>query len=515
MTVPADSPARPVRQCADLVGQFHVPGAPTHVTSATVVPAAAEPAYCDVRGYVEPAVRFQLKLPTTYRGRYVQYGCGGFCGYITPTVFPECGPRFGDAAVAATDDGHPVPGFDTRWAVNNQAARDDFFFRAPHVTSKAAKQIIARYYGEPPRYSYFTGCSTGGREALLLAQRYPDEFDGIIAGAPAHNYQALLVYQAWLAKANIGADGAPVVTDAKLPVLHQAVLAACDGLDELVDGQVDPGACRFDPVSLLCPNGTDLPGCLTPPQVETARKLYTGPTTAGGERLYPGAQAYGSEPAWTGWLTPSAARGRPLAEQFADNYLKHMGYPIGTPHSSLARFELTRREFHRLTSEGLRPNAMSLDLGRFQRSGGKLIIWHGWADQAIPAAGTVDYYQRLIERFGTPRQTAEWARLFVIPSMYHCQAGSALTAFDPFRELVAWVENGTPPDRIIATGRDTQGNVVRTRPVFPYPLRARYGGTGSIDDERNFLPAPPPAPPRGTLRWVGEYLHHIPGPVVW
>lgn len=509
----SDPTVRPVLDCADLVRGFDIPGARTHVTSAKVVPAGAEPEHCDVRGYVEPAVAFQLRLPTTtYTGRYLQYGCGGLCGAISPTPFPDCGPAAGDAAVAATDDGHSSGDLlvDGRWAANNQAARDDYFFRAPHVLSKASKRIIATYYGAPPARSYFSGCSNGGREGLLLAQRYPHDFDGIIAAAPANYYGPLLAYQAWLSRSNTGADGLPILTPEKLQVLHGAVMAACDRLDGLVDRQLeDPRVCRFDPGSLQCQAG---PQCLTPAQVGAARKLYAGPRDDD-RRLYPGGQPFGSELAWVGWITPLPEFGGSLSALLADNGLKYVLYPIGTPHSSLADFRFTAREIDRLEPEGVKGNAMSLDLREFRRSGGKLILWHGWEDQGIPPVGVLDYYQRLTQRSGGPRQTQEWARLFMVPGMYHCAGGTGLTSFDPFRELVGWVERGSAPDKVIARGVNEQGDVVRTRPVFPYPIRARYDGSGSIDDARNFVPARPSGPQRDTIRWVGTDLHDKPGPV--
>lgn len=515
---------RPVRSCAELIKDFAIPGAATHVTTATEVPASnGEPAHCEVRGTVEPAVRFQLRLPTaTYTGRYLQYGCHGLCGGILPPAFPACaGPddAGGDVAVAATDDGHvgegEFPGFitDGRWAAGDQAARNDYFHRAPHVVSLAAKRIIETYYGSPPKHSYFDGCSTGGREGLLLAQRYPDDFDGIIAGASANYMGPLMgVYFTWLARVNVDANGAQILTAAKLPALHNAVVAACDRLDGLADGQIDdPRACGFDPVTLRCPPGADQPSCLTPAQVVVARKLYAGPKDSHGRRLYPGWESRGSELAWNASVIADPQYGS--IAPLPDNYLKYVGYPIGTPHSSVAGFQFTVAELNRLTPEGVKGNALSLDLGRFRRSGGKLILWHGWDDQSIPAVGTLDYYQRLAQRNGGLPETRKWARTFMVPTMYHCFTGGyRLNRFDPFRELVAWVERGDAPDKVIATGTDPQGNA-RSRPVFPYPLRAKYDGSGSVNDASNFVPAQPPIPPHDVIPWAGEHLYTEPGPV--
>jgi hypothetical protein len=515
-----DPAVGPVRPCAGLVGDLETASGPAHVSSATEVAAGAQPAHCDVRGYLEPAVRFQLRLPTTtYTGRYVQYGCGGYCGVVLPPAFPDCGPDAGDAAVASTDDGHPglgpIPSADATWGAGDRAARDDWAFRAPHALSVAAKQIIAAYYGAPPARSYFTGCSNGGREGLLLAQRYPHDFDGIIAGAPTLFQAPLAAYQAWRATANTGPGGAPILTADRLPALHRAVLAACDGLDGLVDGQLDdPRACRFDPGSLQCPDGLDAPSCLTPAQVQAARRLYAGPTDERGERLYPGWDTRGSELAWAQWLIPIPALGGSFAGIAADSYLRYLAYPIGAPPSSLAAFRFTASDFQRLTPEGIRANAMSLDLAAFRAAGGKLIIWQGWNDPAIPVIGTLDYYRRLALHDGGLAATQQWARLFLVPTMYHCTGGDRLTEFTPFRQLLDWVERGQAPDAVTATGRDSSGHPVRTRPVFPYPLRAGYTGTGSIDDASSFAPAPPLVPPDGdAIAWFGDYLYAIPGPV--
>jgi feruloyl esterase len=487
------SSVRPVRSCADLVRTFDVPAALTHVTSAAVVSGDTE--FCDVHGTIERNIGFRLKLPTRgYQGRYLQYGCGGFCGVLADPAFPAgCGPAVGDAAVAATDDGHQVapPGFDTTWAVNDQQARDDYFFRAPHALSKVSKAIIKAFYGRAPARSYFGGCSNGGREGLLLAQRYPHDFDGIIAGAPGAYIGPLVAYEAWIARNTIPND--------KIFLLHSAVIAACDGLDGLVDGQIDdPRLCKFDPGTLA--------GQLTDDEIARVRRLYAGPSDHG-VRLYPGGQPYGSEISWTFWLNPSPGLGRGIAAELADNALKHLTYPIGQPHSSLADFEFTLREFRRLVPETSKANAMSLDLSEFRRAGGKLIIWHGASDQGIPFEGTLDYWQRL-----TGGKPQDWARLFVVPSMWHCSGGDTLTEFDPFRALVSWVEGGHEPYRLVATGRDSSGNVVRTRPVFPYPLRAKYVGSGSVDDAANFVAAPGFGFP-DRIRWAGEDLYYRPGPV--
>ncbi|XVS66633.1 tannase/feruloyl esterase family alpha/beta hydrolase [Actinosynnema sp. CA-299493] len=503
---------RPVAECADLVGDFEIPGTRAHVTQAEAVARGREAAHCAVLGYVEPEVRFQLKLPTTtYTGRYLQHGCGGFCGELVSPSFPDCGPEVGGVAVATTDDGHvgrgAVRSADGRPAAANQAARDDFAFRAPHVVSMAAKRVIEDFYGDPPAFSYFAGCSNGGREGLLLAQRYPHDFDGVIAGAPANYQSPLVLYQAWLARTNTGADGLPVLTTDLLPLLHDAVMRHCDRIDGLVDDQIDdPRRCDYDPAPLKC---ADTGGkCLTARQLDVVRKLYAGPKDPDGRRLYPAGQERGSELAWSDWITPTTdARAATFSALLADNFLKHMGFPVGSPGSSLADVEFTAEQLALLNVEGVRGNAMSLDLDEFRDAGGKLILWHGWSDQGVPPRALLDYYERLARRDGDLRS---WARVFMVPGLHHCGGGGAVTTFDPIRELLAWVERGVAPDRVVATGR--AGDAVRTRPVFPYPLTARYDGTGSIDDAANFVAAPPAGPTRDAVDWVGVYLHEKPGP---
>ena len=532
----AERTVSPVRECAELVRAYDLPGARTKVEQATVVPAGAlGPEHCDVQGVIEPEIRFRLKLPTqTYAGRYLQVGCGAYCGVITdPLPFPDCGPQApGDVAVAATDNGHVghadeetgIPAFlDTAWAKDNQQARNDFFYRAPHVLSRASKAIIKTFYGKQPHVSYFDGCSMGGREALLLAQRYPYDFDGIVSSAPAHYMgPGLGTYLAWIAQANLRPDGTEILDGAKLQVVNAAVIEACDSIDGLKDGILtDPRACRWDPVALRCPAGTDRPDCLTPAQVTAMRKMYARPTDSRGQVLYPASLPRGGELALIGYATTLPEIGFPFIVPDANAYLENLGYPMGKPHSSVFEYEFTARDFHRLTPEGRKGNAASLDLSEFKRAGGKLLLWNGWSDMSVPAEALVDYYSRIVDRNGGLAKTQEWARMFLIPSGHHCLIGGdpqGLNVFQPFDELVSWVERGKAPDRIVAAGTEDVWNpgspVVRTRPVFPYPQVAKYDGSGSIDDERNFVPGKPIVNPKhDQIHWLGEYLHHVPGPV--
>jgi hypothetical protein len=528
----ATSPSVPVAPiiparlaCADLIQNggpprpgvpdfADLPGAPTRISSATVVAATAQaPEYCDVKGYVAPQVQFELKLPTkTYQGRYLQEGCGGFCGSITPTSFPACDAQLGgDFALSTTNDGHVgASGFDAVWASNDRQLRIDMYFRAVHVTAVASKAIVGAFYGQAPRYSYFQGCSEGGREGLMEAQRYPEDFDGIIAGAPAAYWSPLNAeYQPWNARSNTAPDGSSIITPDKLPALHQAVIAACDGKDGLVDGQLeDPRDCSFDPASIQCPATSDAPSCLTAAQVQAARRIYGGPRDARGRRLYVGGEPLGSELQWAPWLstpagTPAATS---IAAQAGDNFLRFLAFPIGQPGKTLQDWQFTDEEFNRLRAEERAANALDPDLRAFRRHGGKLILYHGWADQAISPFGTPAYYQAVEDTMGGSAAVQRFARLFMIPTMYHCGGGYGPSQFDTVGPIVDWVESGKAPEALVTTQTNASGKVVRTRPVFPYPKRARYTGSGSIDDAANFVAADPATPPDDHVKWLGSDL---------
>jgi feruloyl esterase len=523
-SVPVAPAIAPKLGCGDLVQSggppkpgvpdfARIPGAPTRISSATVVPAAAQaPEYCDVKGYVAPQVQFELKLPThSYQGRYLQEGCGGFCGSITPTTFPACDAQLGgDFAISTTNDGHAgASGFDGVWASDEQL-RIDFYYRAVHVTAVASKAIVSAFYGQAPRYSYFQGCSEGGREGLMEAQRYPTDFDGIIAGAPAAYLSPLNAeYQPWLARSNTATDGSSIITPDKLPALHSAVIAACDGKDGLVDGQIDdPRDCLFDPASVQCPGTTDAPSCLTPSQVEAARRIYAGPHDARGRRLYVGGEPLGSELQWAPWLAtpPGTPAGTSISAQAGDNFLRFLAFPVGQRSKTLQTWQFSDEEFDQLRREGRQGNALDPDLRAFRRHGGKLILYHGWADQAISPFGTPAYYQAVEDVMGGAQSVQRFARLFMIPTMYHCNGGYGPSQFDTVGPIVDWVEAGRAPEAIVTTQTDAGGHVVRTRPVFPYPARARYTGTGSIDDAANFVAAAPATPHDDHVRWLGSDL---------
>lgn len=506
-----------------------IPDASTALFSAQVVPATAQtPQYCNVKGYVTPQIQFEVQLPTqNWNRRYLQVGCGGYCGSLrtSPESIAALNQNY---AVAFDNTGHVgsmLGAGSALWGGNCSQLRIDFGYRSEHVMSIAAKAITAAYYGEAPRYSYFQGCSNGGRQALQEAQRYPNDFDGIIAGAPAA-FQAPLngEYKTWNALANEDSQGNSILPADRLTLIHQAALENCDSKDGLVDGQItDPRVCTFQPKSLQCSDNRNQANCLTKAQIAVVNKLYSGPVDRQGRRLYLGNQTIGAELGWMGWIV-GKSRMLPMSADISNNYLKYLAFRESPPPSfSYRDWEFTTEGFDRLRPLGEVYNATNPDLTAFRARGGKLILYHGWADPAIPPHGTLSYYQAVQDTMGGLANVQQFARLFMLPGMYHCQGGTGPSQVDWLTPIVAWVEQGTPPTQVIASQMSnnsasggfadpTQGStgstatVVRARPIFPYPLQARYSGRGSIDDATNFIGVMPSPTPNDKIDWIGNDL---------
>lgn len=457
----------PSQRCAELVGStVRAAGDRAVIESATLVPAAGEQsAFCDAKGIVGN-IRFQMQFPTEgWNNNYFQTGCGGFCGSVP---IDSCGEALSRGyAVAAEDSGHQG-GSDGSWALNNRRAEIDFGYRSPHVVAVAAKKFITDFYGRPPIYSYFQGCSTGGRQALSEAQRYPDDFDGIVAGAPAlyQNYLAPLS-QGYLETVNRDAAGKVILPAGKAPVVGAAVLRACDAEDGRTDGVVgDPDTCDFDPASLLCPGDVDGPDCLTSAQVDVVRAFYAPPVDDRGRQLYPGGLVVGSENGWPGWSigTDTAFSG---GGTFAEQVLRYLAFPNDPGASySLYDFDPTR-DAPRLNAMARIYNADDVTLRRFERHGGKLLVWHGWADPLITPAGTIEYVRDAVAANGGRAATEDWMRLFLLPGVYHCAGGPGEDSVDWLTTIENWVENGEAPDQVTAE-KLAGGEVVSTRVVSEY-----------------------------------------------
>ena len=467
----------------------------TNLLSATVVPASdALPEYCRVLGYVRPAINFEIRLPTSgWNGKFYMAGCGGLCGKVESE-----NPRFANAinyglkrnyAVSTTDTGHwgETP-LDGRWAYQNPVAEVDFAYRAAHETARVTKATIEAFYGQAPEKSYFQGCSNGGRMAHVAASRYPEDFDGIISGAPNLDTAGWIAYMSWIAQANTGPDGKNLITPDEIGLVATSVYEACDGLDGLEDGLIsDPSACQFDPATLAC-KGDKRADCLSAEQVEALRALYEGPKDASGEPLYPGVP-FGSEPYWGFLIGETEEAYDDPGVLLATDVLRYLAFQEdpGARYSILdfdPEKDLPRAEHAVRLGDVPTP-----ELEAFRERGGKVLMWHSWADAAIPPAASVAYHEALEDSLGR-QKAAEFLRLFLVPGMEHCgfAEGPGITdaGFDPLTALEQWVEEGEPPANLLATKTDSTGQVLWTRPLCPYPKRAVYKGQGNIKEASSF-----------------------------
>ncbi|MFC5001038.1 tannase/feruloyl esterase family alpha/beta hydrolase [Dactylosporangium cerinum] len=503
---------QPVMTCADVTGLQlgKVTDATVTIASATVVTAGTPAPYCEVRGTIAPADTFVVRLPVNgWTQRYVQTGCGGLCGNANIN-YGQAGTcpvvTDGTVASATTDMGHQGRN-DGSWAAGNPQAQIDFAYRGVHATAQVAKALIKAFYHRAPAYSYFTGCSDGGREALMEAQRYPDDFDGIAAGAPASNMAVQNTFHhAWNVLTNRAANGDSILLADRLPLIHTAVLAACDGLDGLTDGVLDdPRLCRFDPATLVCTTSSQT--CLSPAEAGVVRRLHDGATDAQGRRLEPFiSHEWGSELEWTLFI-PTAQGQTVASEMFALSYLRYLADPNQPrPDYQLSDLRFTVESFWKtVMPSSSYQAALDPDLGAFQRSGGKLLLWHGWNDQHISPQSTLIYYDTMRRTMG---DVDRFAKLYLFPGMAHCGGGAGPNTVDVLTPVMAWVESGRRPGRI------TAASATRTRPVYPYPTVARYDGTGSTDDAANFVAYTPRNQVRNDDDWVGRRLYS-PGYQTW
>jgi feruloyl esterase len=372
-----------------------------------------------------------------------------------------------------SDLGHE--GSSASFALGHPEKLVDFGYRAAHEMAVVAKAIVAAYYGSGPKLSYWSGCSAGGRSALMEAQRYPDDFDGIIAGAPGLNWTGRALLSVRIAQAAHKSEAA-YIPPAKYAIVHEAVLRACDARDGVQDGVLeDPKRCDFDPADLLC-KGADSSTCLTAPQVETARTIYAAvidPHTK--KSVVPGFER-GSE---LGWATMAGAA------PFGIGFDLFRFVVFQNPSWDFRGFNLETDLARMDKAENGLLNAMNPDLSAFKARGGKLIQYHGWSDPQIAPATSVEYYKSVLAMMGDAAKVDDFYRLFMVPGMAHCRGGDGVSSFDMLKALEQWVEAGRPPSHIDGA-RVRNGVTDRTRPLCPYPQVAMYKGAGSIEDAANF-----------------------------
>jgi tannase/feruloyl esterase len=484
--------AKPRAACATLVAmtgyEFSV------ITAAPVAATNDAPEYCRVTGQIQPEIRFEVSLPAAWNGRLYVFGNGGYAGEALDAPGRVASARRALArgfAVAQMNTGHdaavePLGTF----AANSQKFLD-YAYRGMHVTVLTAKKILQSYYDGSLRHSYFDGCSTGGRQALISAQRFPEDFDGVVAGAPVLNFSGTMIDYA----SNQRALAAAPIAPEKLKIIADAVYKKCDAIDGASDGLIDdPRQCPFRPSADLprCTGDADGPSCFTAAQVKTLETIYGGVQRNGAE-LFPGwpvgaeigapgpGAPGGGASGWMPWFV-GAPNLRPIQINFGETFFKYMAFGKPNPSYDWLTFsvdaDLDKIQWARNILDATDP-----DLSRFKARGGKIVGYFGWADPALNPMMGVNYYESVLRTVGP--STTDFYRLFMVPGMFHCGGGIGTSTFDALTPLIEWVEKGTAP-KSIAASRLVDGKAVRTRPLCPYPEVAKYKGSGSIDEAANF-----------------------------
>ena len=456
-------------------GGFKAPGAGGAAQNASRF--ADLPAFCRVAATLKPTpdsdIKIEVWMPASgWNGKFQAVGNGGWAGTIGYPAMAQALAR--GYATTSTDTGHSTPG--ASFAFGHREKLIDYAYRSEHEMTVKAKSIVNAFYGSAPTRSYFNGCSTGGRQALMEASRYPEDFDGIIAGAAANPKTRLDTWRIWMGLQTMR-DPATRIPQEKYPAIHQAVLASCDGVDGLKDGLIDdPTRCKFDARVLACKDA-DGPSCLTPQQVQSVN-IVLGPAKSArtGAEIFPGYQP-GTELQWgrlIGGTEPYDTALDQFRMVFNDPKWDWRTFDVDR---DLARAEEDLKGL--LTS--IDPKSMSAFFGR----GGKLLTYHGWSDQDIAPLASVNFYKSVASVVGDAK-TSESLRLFMVPGMGHCGGGEGPNTFDMVTPLEQWVEKGQAPVRVVAS-HATNGKVDRTRPLCAYPQVARYTGSGSTDDAQNFV----------------------------
>jgi len=508
--------------CKALAGQTMTGGvtitsADYNPTGATVDKAKVAVPFCRIAGFAAPTadshIGFEVWLPaaSSWNGKYQQEGSGGSVGSIGTGSMVE--PLEAGYATLATDNGHvtndeaPDGGSEQGWGVGHPEKLIDFAYRAVHVSAVAAKAIVEKYYGKPAAEAYFVGCSTGGRQALVEATRYPDDFNGILAGAPAWHWTNQMTNAIWNTQAAYKDPSA--ITEESVAILHKAVMDKCDALDGVKDGVIsDPRRCDFDPKTIECKAG-QTEQCLTPVQVDAAERIYNGSHRSDGSRIFQG-YARGSELNWTHIWAGKFSGGSAW-----DFWKQSVSQDRDEAYGSA--FDFDKDTDKMLTSK--LPNGETYtdaynaktDLSAFKAHGGKLIQYHGWADQQISPYASIDYYDKTVGKLSKADRDSFY-RLYMLPGIYHCAGGpgvgnigdsSPAVQHDPQHDLVeaidTWVTKHQAPTVLIGSHLDDAKKVDRTRPLCPYPQEAKYRGTGDINEASNFVCRAPGKLPTGPM----------------
>jgi hypothetical protein len=463
------------------------------------------PAFCRIVAKAHPSsdsdITIEVWMPLeNWNGKLQGLANGGFAGAIN---YLELGASLQHGyGATGTDTGHTGSPIDATWALGHPEKIVDFGYRGIHEMTRIAKLVIPQFYGSAPKRSYFAGCSDGGREALMEAQRFPDDYDGILAGAPA-NYWTGLLSLAVVDTQAVTATPDSFIPPAKIATIGKAVAAACDKLDGVSDGVLnDPRQCHFDPASIQCKQGEDNNECLTAPQVTALKTIYAGLRDVNGKTIFPGylPGAEQGDGGWALWIT-GPAPAKSLMAYFGLGYYTNMVYDQKDWDYKTFALDSGMKAANQKTAEVL--NATNPDLSAFRARGGKLILYHGWNDPAIPALNTVNYYQSVIAKMGRTT-TDSFTRLYMVPGMQHCGGGPGpenfgealdATSTDPQHNiritLENWVEKGTAPSSFIVSKAASATSPAITRPLCPFPQSAKYKGTGDPNQAENFTCASP------------------------
>jgi pimeloyl-ACP methyl ester carboxylesterase len=458
------------------------------VTEAVAVPASTTGpitvAHCRVAGVIGTEIRFSLLLPDTWNRKFLMGGGGGFVGEVQnqaqETLFVDSPVVNAGYATAGTDTGHQGTAFDASWALDNVERQLNFGYLAVHRTAEVSKAILRSYYGAEPARSYFFGCSNGGRQGLMEAQRFPDDFDGIVAGAPAADFTGIGAQFIKDIRAQFPdpANLAPAVPFETLKAVSTQILEKCDLLDGVKDGVMeDPRQCKVDPAAMTGLSAAQ----------QAALKTIYAPTRSGGETVFPG-QPFGGEGEVAGWpvwisgppLRPGQSQRPSLRFIFGTQLFKYLVF--NDPDWDYRKYDLsTWKADTKRTASIL--NATNPDLDAFKAKGHKLLLWHGWSDAGLSALATIKYFEDVKAR---DLQADDYARMFMMPGVLHCFGGDGPDKADWVAAIDAWVDGGTAPERIVAR-KVAKGVTTRTRPLCPYPQRAVYKGSGSTDEAENFV----------------------------
>jgi hypothetical protein len=464
--------------------------------AATAMPAAGgAPAHCRVTGMLSPEIAFEVSLPAKWNGRFYMIGNGGHAGEAMDdpgrVAQRNAALQLG-FAFAQTNTGHDAlkePG--GTFVLSNPQKAIDYAWRAVHLTAITTKDITKDYYGKSVSHAYWNSCSNGGRQGLLEAQRFPDDFDGIVANAPWVDQTGFTIGAMWNQKA---LSEAPV-TPAKLAMVGRKVMEKCDAIDGLKDGLIDdPRKCSFDPARDVpaCSTGTDGADCLTAAQAGAISKVYSGPVShgkpyfpgymPGSEAVMPGLFGGGEGSGWLNVIVATQPGAKPADFNLAEGTMRFLVFKPPMPYYDYKTFDFDR-DVHLLDDWSKQADAKNPDLSKFHKRGGKLIMTYGWADSILQPLAGVNYYEQAVAKNGS--DTAGFFRLFMVPGMAHCGGGIGPDRNDAVTAVIDWVEKQTAPNSIVAS-RVVNNQVVRTRPLCPYPQVARYSGQGSIDEAASF-----------------------------